>query len=210
MNSLIIFSTVDREQRIKDLVTKIQRGNKEEKQKAKTVNPTALSKKSVKVKRRRLYIGWLHRSGKDSRYKQVRTKDGGGVRDMYYNEDEEMTVESLKNIASKLFFPQGVSKYGAFKDMQVELGNYAQESVSVFCDLEGKQCTFPEYLKSRGLYASKCYVYLMTSTLADTKRCSPRDLKQTEDSGLVSARLEEKPEKASSPQLDAFMGCSKS
>ena len=48
------------------------------------------------------------------------------------------------------------------------------------------------------------------TTLADTKECSLRDLKQTEDSGLVSTHLEEKAEKVSSPQLDAFMGCSKS
>lgn len=35
-------------------------------------------------------------------------------------------------MASKLFFPQGVSKYGALEDMKIELGNYAQESVSLF------------------------------------------------------------------------------
>ena len=28
----------------------------------------------------------------------------------------------------QLVFPEGVSKYGAFEDMNVELGNYAQES----------------------------------------------------------------------------------
>ena len=203
---------MEREERIKDLVTKIKKGNKEgEKKEAKavnTINPTG-SKKSAKVKSRRVYFGWLHRSSKESRYKQMKTKDGGGVRDIYYKEDEDITVEYLKKIASKLFFPEGVSKYGAFEDMKVELGNYAQESVSVFRDLEGNQCSYPEYLKSRGLFASICHVYLM-STLADRKECSPRDLKQTEDSGLVSAHLEEKAEKVSSPQLDAFMGCSKS
>ena len=128
---------------------------------------------------------------------------------IYYKEDEDISVEYLKKIARKLFFPEGVCKYGAFEDMQVELGNYAQESVSVFLDLEGNQCSYPEYLKSRGLFASKCHVFLM-STLADTKECSPRDLKQTKDSGLVSAHLEEKAEKVSSPQLDPFIGCSKS
>lgn len=202
---------MDRKQRIKDLVTKIQKGNKEgKKQEGKAVNPVnpTVSKKPAKVKSRRLYIGWLHRTSSESRYKQIKTKDGGGVRDMYYKEDEDISVESLQMMASKLFFPQGVSKYGALEDMKIELGNYAQESVSVFCDLEGNQCTFPEYLKSRGLFASKCYVYLM-STLADTKECSPRRLKQAEDSGLESTPLEEKAEKVSSPHLDAFMGCSK-
>jgi len=203
---------VDREQRIKDLVAKIRKGNKEGKKKeAKAVNPVnpTVSKKPAKVKSHRLYIGWLHRTSSESRYKQIRTKDGGGVRDIYYKEDEDISVESLQMMASKLFFPQGVSKYGALEDMEIELGNYAQESISVFCDLEGNQCTFPEYLKSRGLFASRCYVYLM-SRLADTKECSKRRLKQAEDSGLVSTPLEERAEKVSSPQLDAFMGCSKS
>ena len=98
---------MEREQRIKDLVTKIEKGNKEgEKKEAKAVNPVnpTVSKKSAKVKSRRLYVGWLHRSSKESRYKQIRTKDGGGVRDIYYKEDEDISVECILKMASKLFF----------------------------------------------------------------------------------------------------------
>ena len=50
-------------------------------------------------------------------YKQIKTKDGGSVRDFYYNDDEQITVESLTMKARKLFFPEGVSKYGAIEDM---------------------------------------------------------------------------------------------
>ena len=75
-------------------------------------------------------------------YKQIKTKDGGSVRDFYYNDDEQITVESLTMKARKLFFPEGVSKYGAIEDMQRDLGNYAQETISVFRDLDGKKCTF--------------------------------------------------------------------
>ena len=50
-------------------------------------------------------------------YKQMKTKDGGSVRDFYYNDDEQITVESLTMKARKLFFPEGVSKYGAIEDM---------------------------------------------------------------------------------------------
>ena len=66
---------MEREERIKDLVEKIkaQRGNKAEEQKSKTVN-VAMPKKSAVVRRCRLYIGWLHRSSADSRYKQIKTK----------------------------------------------------------------------------------------------------------------------------------------
>ena len=76
-----------------------------------------MPKKSAVVRRRMLYIGWLHRSSADSRYKQIKTKDGEGFRDFYYNDDEQITVESLKMKARKLFFPVGVSKYGAIEDM---------------------------------------------------------------------------------------------
>ena len=44
--------------------------------------------------------------------------------------------------ARKRFFPEGVSKYGAIEDMQLDLGNYAQETISVFRDLDGEKCTF--------------------------------------------------------------------
>ena len=50
-------------------------------------------------------------------YKQIKTKDGGSVRDFYYNDDEQITFESLTMKARKLFFPEGVSKYGAIEDM---------------------------------------------------------------------------------------------
>ena len=94
---------MEREERIKDLVTKIepQRGNKAEKQKSKTVK-LAMPKKSAVVRRRRLYIGWLHRSSADSRYKQIKTKDGGGVRDFYYNDDEQITVDVPQDEGEKI------------------------------------------------------------------------------------------------------------
>ena len=65
----INFSTVEREQRIKDLAEKIKahRGNKAEKQKSQMVN-VAMPKKSAVVRRRRLYTGWLHQSSVGSRY----------------------------------------------------------------------------------------------------------------------------------------------
>ena len=65
--------------------------------------------------------------------------------------------------AKKLFFPEVVSKCGATEDMQLDLGNYAQETISVFRDLYGEKCTFQEYLSSCGLFASKCHVYVMST-----------------------------------------------
>ena len=110
--------------------------------------------------------------------------------------------------ARKLFFPEGVSKYGAIGDMQLDLGNYAQETISVFRDPDSEKCTFQEYLRSRGLFSSKCHVYLM-STQDDKEESSPCNLNQTEDSGLVSCCLQDKAEGPSTSQLGVFMGCSK-
>ena len=101
-----------------------------------------MPKKSAVVRRRRLYIGWLHRSSAYLRYMQIKTKDGGGVRDFYYNDDEQITVQSLKMKARKLFFPEGVSKYGAIENMRLDLSNYAQETISVFRGLDGKNVYF--------------------------------------------------------------------
>ena len=110
--------------------------------------------------------------------------------------------------ARKLFSPEGVSKYGAIEDMQLDLGNYAQETISVFRDLDCKKCTFQEYLRSRGLLASKCHLYLM-SIQDDKEESSPCNLNQTKDSGLVSYCLQDKAERPSSSRLGVFMGCSK-
>ena len=189
---------MERGERIPQLVNKIraQREKQEGTQKVKTFKPP-VTKKPAAEKRRKMYIGWLHRSSKDSRYKQVRTKDGGGVRDFSYVDDDQITVESLKTKAMKLFFPGGASKYGPLKDMQLALGNYAQETITGFQDIDGKQCTFQEYLKSRGLYASKCPVYLMSTLTVGH-----------EVSGLETASIEEA-EQASASTSGVFMGCNR-
>ena len=114
-------------------------------------------------KTRKLYLGWLHRSRGQSRYKQVRMKDGGGVRELTYSEDEDITIDYLKAKATQLFFPLGVSKFGDSSEMNLEMGNFAQNKITSFKDTTGKECMFPEYLKSHGLYASKSHMYLMSS-----------------------------------------------
>ena len=189
---------MEREERMKDLVTKIEaeRGNKAEKQKSKTVK-LAMPKKSAVVRRRRLYIGWLHRSSADSRYKQIKTKDDGGVRDFYYNDDEQITVESLKMKARKLFFPEGVSKYGASEDMQLDLGNYAQETISVFRDVDGTKMSI-----SRIFEVSQSVCKRVTCT-----RCQHKKTRKSRPPATDC--VQEKAERPSAWQLLVFMGCSK-
>ena len=62
--------------------------------------------------------------------------------------------------------------------MDVELGNFAQEKIAEFKNTDGEKCTFKEYLKDRGLFASQFYVYLMT-TLTEDENMLENVVKQT-------------------------------
>lgn len=109
----------------------------------------------------------MHKSG--SKFKQVRFKDGGGIREFTVNEGEDATIPTLKEKGKKLFFPSGNSQRGSLSSMNIDLGNFSQQKMEVFTDIDGKECDFFSYLKSHGLYASRCYLYLMTTALTEEK-----------------------------------------
>lgn len=100
-----------------------------------------------------------------AKYKQVRITGGGSIRQISYTDDSDITVEFLKCEAQRMFFPGDVSIHGPLKNMKVELGNFEQEAVEQFTNTEGNECSYPEYLRSRGLYASRSYIYLMTTDI---------------------------------------------
>ena len=156
----------------------------------------------------KLHLGWLHRSHGQSRYKQVRIKDGGGVREFTCADDEDITVDYLKTKGSQLFFPQGVSKYGDLSEMQLELGNFAQNSISAFKDTMGEECTFQEYLKSHGLYASKSPIYPMSTLTGDIESSTSKDSEAIR-SPIIVASSSFGEEKGSAIK-NVFMGCSRS
>ena len=57
------------------------------------------------TKSRKIFIGWLHKSGE--KYKQVRFKEGGGIRDISVTEDESISVDALiKKNSSFLVEPE--------------------------------------------------------------------------------------------------------
>lgn len=159
-------------------------------------NPT---RKTIK-----LHLGWLYRSHGQSRYKQVRIKDGGGVCELTCPEDQDITVDYLKIKASQIFFPEGVSKYGDLSEMSLELGNFAQNSISAFKDTMGEECTFQEYLKSHGLFASKSPIYLM-STSTEEKESSIEKVPSSSPIAISSDGDE-----GGSGIKNVFMGCSRS
>ena len=111
-------------------------------------------KKQPIKKQRKMYIGWLHQSSNDSRFKQVQMKDRGGVRDYTHNDDNHITVDFLKADAKKIIFSGGNVQARCRGKMHFDLGNFAQERISQFTDVNGNRCTFQEYLRSQGLFAS--------------------------------------------------------
>ena len=151
-----------------------------------------------------MFIGWLHRSSSQSRFKQVRMKDGGGIRDFTYTNDDAITVDFLKEKASKLFFPEGDSKLGALPRMKLELGNYAQQKITAFKNTEGEVCTFQEYLRSRGVFASRCYIYLMSTSTEEEDGISASVSQRQE--ACSQLKLSGQAESVQSGVSDIFMG----
>lgn len=117
-------------------------------------------------------------------------KDGGGVRDYTYTDDDEISVDFLKADAKKLFFPEGMSKLGAAGEMHFDLGNFAQERITEFTDVDGNTCTFQEYLRSRGLFASRCFVYLMSTTTEEDKEKASSCPSRQEGSDLLKLPIQ--------------------
>lgn len=47
-------------------------------------------------------------------------------------------------------------------DMEVSLASFSGENLENFTDLDGKECSFQEYLKSHGLFSSQYHLYIRT------------------------------------------------
>lgn len=136
----------------------------------------------------KLYIGWQHYSG--GRYRVVTVKKGGGTRMMEYFADENLTVPDIVRIGSNFFFPKKKNQLGDLMDMEVSLASFSGENLETFMDLDGKECSFQEYLKSHGLFSSQYHLYIRTKLkesdkVMRTATCS-EDCDKTESIFLVN------------------------
>lgn len=129
------------------------------------------------------------------------------MRELTYSEDEDITVDYLKAKATQVFFPQGVSTFGDLSEMNLKMGNFAQNSISSFKDTTGMGCTFHDYLRSHGIFASKSHMYLMSSISTDDE-----DNVEGKDSEDLPLMLLSNPptSKETSADGNVFIGCSKS
>ena len=139
-----------------------------EEQKTSTTRKKSKQSRSKMGKTRNINYGWLHRTSSDNAYKQLKRLEGASVRTVPYDEGEtDFTLDFLKNEACRLFFPEGNSKLGKREDFEIEIGSFSQEPIRAFVDTKGNPCSYLEYLRDRGLYPSKSYIYLMTTARGD-------------------------------------------
>ena len=112
---------------------------------------------------RKAVVGWLNRQSKDSEYKSVTLQRGGGLRKVEYLSTQAVTGECLLEKAKAVFFPDGRSKSGPITDFSFEMGDFKQEVINSFCNLEGEEVTLQEYIKSHGLFPSRVQFYMLTT-----------------------------------------------
>lgn len=74
---------------------------------------------------------------------------------MEYLADENLTVPDIVRIGSNFFILKRKSQVGDLMDMEVSLASFSGENLENFTDLDGKECSFQEYLKSHGLFSSQ-------------------------------------------------------
>lgn len=84
--------------------------------------------------------------------------------------------------------------------MIVELGNFEHEEITCFKDTFSNKCTYPEYLRSRGLYASRAFIYLMTSQKSqgdpdEDMKADDEDMKADDEDMKVEIKEKEEKEK---------------
>ncbi|KAH3788832.1 hypothetical protein DPMN_166994 [Dreissena polymorpha] len=120
--------------------------------------------KGGRHKDHKVHFGWLHfneeNNGKGC-YKQVKSvKQGGGVRTNTYSIEETQNVDSLLKLGKKRFFPKGKSQKGSLKDMEVHLSEYDGTEIMEFKDRNGNECSYHDFLKSYGMFASQNYLYI--------------------------------------------------
>ncbi|XP_049329571.1 uncharacterized protein LOC103025983 isoform X1 [Astyanax mexicanus] len=119
--------------------------------------------KSAQKQQRRIEVGWMDFDAKDQRYKQVKSINGGGTRQLTV--DKGTTVEEIRERAESLFFPNGVSK-------KKKLASFITEIQSSQIEVNSSDTVIQLYEKS-GVRLLR--LYLCTKVRRDTPTEDPED-----------------------------------
>lgn len=85
-----------------------------------------IGNKNAERKHRRLELGWMNMTQQNT-YKQVRTKSGGGTRNLTV--EKSITTTDLLDVAKATFFPEGKSKMGRCEDFVFEMRDFKGDSI---------------------------------------------------------------------------------
>ena len=138
-------------------------------------------KAQEKVKTRKIQIGWIHFNEQQERYISVRLQKGGGTREVHV--PLNANVQKIVDIASEIFFQNGMSTFGALEDMEVSLANFRSETLPLHTP-EGNEFTLQYYVTSNK--ATKVRMYLKTQIKSTVHRHTPMVDITDDDSDLLN------------------------
>ena len=197
----MLFFLASKKEQIRDLVNRIKSGDVKRKRNDSKKSGDAKIEKPKKVKEKKINIGWLHRSHPSKQHTQVRKTGGKTIRQIFYTNEDEITVDFLIAEGKRLFLTEmkeDIRRYGPIDKMEVELGNFNKNPISKFTDTDGNECSYAQYLRNRGLFPSRTNVYLLTtsSSVAESSSHGSKD-----DSLSLNRESNEAAVEVSSPSL---------
>ena len=144
-------------------------------------------------KSRRISLGWLHYSYKDSRYVAVRLTRGGGTRKV--DIDAAASKEEVIARAKKIFFAGGTSSNGSASEMRFDLANFKLENITKLTDEQGNRYPFTvqKYFEVHKLTQARLY---LTSRRMSTVSSAQED--SAPDSTLITSGIGHPPAKITS------------
>lgn len=177
---------VEYEERKRKLIDELKKGrNKGKKQKVSETDT------EVKIKTRKISIGWMHWNTDTLPYKyvSVRNSNGGGTRriDMPLNSSKTDIIEDAK----ALFFPDGMSNQGRAENMHFDLANFKGDAVS--CPMnDDKPFTLQSYIEKHKMTHVRLY---LTSKDKPVESCSDSE---DDEEHLLKPMIYFKPSKSES------------
>lgn len=90
---------------------------------------------------KKVQIWWMHYNVDQQRYVPVRMLKGGGTR--YVDMPFDSNIENVLQVASSIYFPGGVSFCRSLDDMNVDIGNYKGDVISI---LKMRMALFTNFL----------------------------------------------------------------
>lgn len=124
--------------------------------------------KNRKKRTWKIQIGWIHFNEKQERCISVKLQKGGGTREVHVPLNEN--VQKIVDIASKIFFQNGMSTFGPLEDLDVSLANFRSETLPLHTP-EGNEFTLQYYIMSNK--ATRVRMYLKTQITSTVHRHTP-------------------------------------